>query len=105
MFIDVVEKSGKDLLELLLIIEDTTSGKSDDLRQFDKKFISLKTPIVRVRREDRHERYRRCKSECSDYRWVSTGSMSSTLSSFASLRDCNDESMNKGKRRETDSTI
>jgi len=32
MFIDVVEKSGKDLLEVLLIIEDTTSGKSDDVR-------------------------------------------------------------------------
>jgi len=32
MFIDVVKKSGKDLLEALLIIEGTTSGKSDDER-------------------------------------------------------------------------
>jgi hypothetical protein len=32
MFIDVVKKSGKDLLEVLLIIEDTTSRKSENVR-------------------------------------------------------------------------
>jgi hypothetical protein len=32
MFIDVVKKSGKDLLEVLLIIEDTTSRKNEDVR-------------------------------------------------------------------------
>ncbi len=96
---EVVKRSGKEnpekinpekkkFVRSLLIIEDTNNKNECRCEtQFDEKFISLKQPIVRVRREARHDRLHRCRSEYSNC-WCTrrnpSHSIGSTVSSLSS---------------------